>query len=70
MMISLMMSMSSTFCSVSNQFLNSGRNSIFFDTICDISILGVYKYIWCIYIYIYTIYSFTHQEYIYIYSGI
>ena len=40
MMISLMVSMSSGSCSVSNRFLKSNWNSIFFDPICGVSTLG------------------------------
>ena len=39
-MVSLMVSMSSSSCSVSNRFLNSSWNSIFFDPICAVSTLG------------------------------
>ena len=39
-MLSLMMSMSSSSCRVSNRFLNSSRNSIFFGPIYLVSILG------------------------------
>ena len=39
-MVSLMVSMSSSSCSVSNRFLNSSWNSIFFDPIRVASILG------------------------------
>ena len=40
-MVSLMVSMSSSSCSVLNRFLNSKWNSIFFDLICVASTLGV-----------------------------
>ena len=40
MMVSVMVSMSSSSCSVSNRFLNSSWNSIFFDPICAVSTLG------------------------------
>ena len=39
-MVSLMISMSSSYCSVSNRFFNSSWNSIFFDHICVVSTLG------------------------------
>ena len=38
--VSLIVSMSSSFCSVTNRFLNSSWNSIFFDPICVASTLG------------------------------
>ena len=38
--VSLMVSISSSSCSVSNRFLNSSWNSIFFDPICLASTLG------------------------------
>ena len=41
MMVSLMVSMSSSPCSVSNRFLNSSWNSIFFDPIRVVHTLGV-----------------------------
>ena len=40
MMVSLMVSSSSSSCSVSNRFLNSSRNSIFFDPVREASIIG------------------------------
>ena len=40
MMVSLMVSMSSSSCSVLNIFLNSTWNSIFFDAVCAASTLG------------------------------
>ena len=39
-MFSLMMSMSSSSCRVSNRFLNSSRNSIFFGPVYFVSVLG------------------------------
>ena len=39
MMVSRMVSMSSTFCSISNRFLNSSWNYIFFEPICVASTL-------------------------------
>ena len=40
LMVSLMVSMSSSSCSVSNRFLNSSWNSIFVEPICAASTLG------------------------------
>ena len=40
-MVSLMVSMSSSYCSVSNRFLNLSWNSVFFDPICVASTLGL-----------------------------
>ena len=39
-MVSLLVSMSSSSCSVSNRFLNSSWNAIFFDPVCVASTLG------------------------------
>ena len=39
-MVSLMVSMSFSFCSVSNRFITSSWNSIFFDPVCVVSTLG------------------------------
>ena len=46
-MVSLMVSMSSSYCSVSNRFLNSSWNSVIFERICVVSTLDGLLVIHC-----------------------